>query len=279
VTTIRKTNSAFVIGIALLICCSAGRFALLSPALAAGPVRNQDAVATPVPKQSTPSEHDLAYLVAQKATPGGKCIDLSQKPRRAIFHGLQRVFLYVDIKPTFYDYAVQCHGHETDCIGESAKKFETSQDHEKHIRDLVNEYNNYPAPLHRDNLTKVFSESIKENIFPWLKPGPGPNCETPGIQVLDSKSVWVAKNYDATSLLIWVKLYVLDYTQSQQQPRLATLRYSLYRPGLSEKDALAESGSDRSTAFAVDLPEDKMAAIIHNIATPFSVGAPLGADY
>lgn len=225
----------------------------------------------PVPDPSSPSgismskpafENDLGYQLSKKLKPGGECMDLSQKVRQPIYHGLQRIYLYVDVTPHFYEYAVQCHGHEGDCVGESAKKF---GEQDRHIQELIKTYNSYPAPLHSDRITAVFVEAIKRNLFPWLQPGPPTTCAPPDVQLLDSTTLWHTQ-YDPGSLLVWVELDLFDKPSPLQVdptlPRMAILRLSLYRPGLSERERLEEITRFRPMPFALDLPGETLMAII-----------------
>ena len=117
------------------------------------------------------------------------------------YKGLKQVALYISI-PSSYEEALRCHGKEQDCLEQTqgSRVRNDSKRRQAYIQDLINTYQQYPKALSRENLTKLFSERIKERIFPFVQRDE--LCRIPEIKIVSRQDYEAVFKEEDTYLIV-----------------------------------------------------------------------------
>lgn len=200
------------------------------------------------------------FLLAQQ-----KCNPSLSRPYQHIYRDLRGVSLYVHVSPGKYQSAVDCHNRERECLEKNgALKFrpELAPQELKYITD---NYRTYPAPLHRDNLVRVFGDRIRQKLMPYVLPDE--NCKVPDLSVVRSSSEINTAARTPDVLTVGVGLTIVDTTK----PTIAVLTYGTYRSDTTQANLWPIWLTGESTAIPLDLPEDQITDLIVEFARHFEI--------
>lgn len=174
-------------------------------------------------RTASSSSHNAPEQTTTSTQKLSSCPEPHGVPDDDMFRDLESVNLYLDIPQNLQD-AVACHGHEMQCAGGYGNA-------EEYARRLVADYDAYPAPLHPDNLTTLFANTLSREILPYVQKGE--HCEDPAVHVLAKPSLFTDV-YKSHSLTVTVKL-TMDNAANvtpdvHAKPTLAVLSLLLFRP-------------------------------------------------
>jgi hypothetical protein len=154
----------------------------------------------------------------------GACPQPKYQPWAGLFRNLSAVALYVSV-PAYSQSAVECHEHMMDCINKRALSPAQRPEIEKELTEV---YNNYPIPLHADELTNVMRHQIQQQIVPYIPRDK--ECHPVEIQVLKYHEL-KKFNKQPEALTVILKLEL----PRPNKPKIATLAIYYFRPGMDVK--------------------------------------------
>ena len=183
----------------------------------------------------------------------------SETPNNPIFRNLKRIALVVVVTPASYQTAFDCHGNEEKCLDENGGLTATPSKRPKVRQEMLDDYTAYPEPLHPDNLVKVFSRRLRQEI-----PSHDEHCNAPDIALLDMNH-WMKFQQEPDVLTVGVELHIVDFTK----PRIAVVSINYYR---SKLDSLTVQNSfSQNTAIPLDIPNDKIASLLSEFVDSIEV--------
>ncbi|MBE0626452.1 MAG: hypothetical protein IH606_16755 [Burkholderiales bacterium] len=204
----------------------------------------------------------IAGFSPQAATANVTCTT-PLTPKQNIFKNLSGVSLYVDVLPASYLRAEECHNREAECVENTPalKRFPEMypRGQERFIQELVDDYKAFPAPLHRENLIRLFTARIKRKYSSFI--APDNNCQISDVTIIDKKTLnRVAEDKDNVTII--VRLRILQDTK----PQIALLTTDIYRGDPQYTDLTSQVLMGDQTAIPLDLPEDRIADLVSRFA-------------
>ena len=133
------------------------------------------------------------------------------------------------------------------------------------IADLKTHYQQYPEPLHIDNLIRLFTDKINKFITPYMERGP--DCKVNEIIVPKWPNTSIYPYADRKdTLTIFVTLDIRDNIQ----PRLAVITAKYYRPGRTDKQILTDLGFEYASVIPLTLSDSDIAQELTKLHVPIA---------
>lgn len=208
------------------------------------------------PAQPDPNAKSPVFLRAQQ-----QCGFPKSRPYLKKYRDLAAVTLFVYV-PGLYTDAQKCLGHEEACINESS----VSEDKRgEALNTLMMRNIAYRAPVHLDNLVKIFSDMLRQRLMPYVLPDQ--NCKAADLIVFTNARDVMPYEITPNVLTVRVDLTIMDDTK----PPIAVLTLGTHRLDPTQKN-LWDSITGESAAIPLDLTDEQIAARLKHFAqSSFSV--------
>ena len=184
-------------------------------------------------------------------------------PWQPVFQDLKGVALVVQVLPHSYVEAVACHGRESACADNVGVASESASASAAYIHQITDDYNAFPAPLHYDNLVRVFADSLNEKLEPFVIPE---DCKRPPIAVLSTED-FETKGKSKDTVTVVVRLMIVDSIK----PKVAVLSTGYFRPDEAHSDFSSQILMGHLTAIPLDLPDSEIGARVEAFAKQFRI--------
>jgi hypothetical protein len=176
-------------------------------------------------------------------------------PLQPFFQGIKHVYIYVDVPPTYRE-AIECHGHEQECVLNAPGLNSSHFDRDRYIKDLRARFDAYPEALSPNTLTSLISDRA---IFAYSSILPhDAKCQVVAPISLSRQSTAKA-DIPSDTLTITVRVEIVE----KPGTRIAALAISLFRPDCGHS-TYSES-EPFITAIPLDSSNDEIAAALKDL--------------
>jgi hypothetical protein len=205
----------------------------------------------PKPLLPDPNAKSTTFLRAQQ-----QCGFPKSRPYHPMYRDLTGLTLFVYV-PFLFTGSEKCLGREEECISES--RFGSEGDRKKALNDLLLRTKAYRPPIHLDNLVKMFSDVLRQELMPYVLPDQ--NCKAADLVVVTNARDVKPYEFAPNVLTVRVELTIMHDTE----PPIAVLTVGTHRLDPTQRN-LWDSITGESTAIPLDLTNEQISARIKYFA-------------